>query len=49
MYISILIYCHIPIDMCVIEWLLLNANSVIYQVCHSENKLIFNETKTAVY
>ena len=24
-------------------WLLLNANSAIFQLCHGENKLIFNE------
>ena len=27
----------------VIEWLLLNANSAIFQLYHGENKLIFNE------
>ena len=25
------------------EWLLLNANSAIFQLYHGENKLIFNE------
>jgi len=25
------------------EWLLFNANSAIFQLCHGENKLIFNE------
>ena len=27
----------------VIEWLLINANSVIFQLYHGENKLIFND------
>jgi hypothetical protein len=27
------------------EWLLFNANSAIFQLYHSENKLIFNEMK----
>jgi ribosomal silencing factor RsfS len=30
-------------DQGVSEWLLLNANSVIIQLYHGENKLIFNE------
>jgi len=25
------------------EWLLINANSAIFQLCHGENKMIFNE------
>ena len=33
------------------EWLLLNANSAIFQLYHGENKLIFNETmmRSALY
>jgi len=33
------------------EWLLLNANSAIFQLYHGENKLIFNEVmmKSALY
>ena len=33
------------------EWLLLNANSTIFQLHHGENKLIFNEMmmRSALY
>jgi hypothetical protein len=33
------------------EWLLFNANSVIFQLYHGENKLIFNEMtmRSALY
>jgi hypothetical protein len=33
------------------EWLLLNANSAIYQLYHDKNKLIFNEImmRSALY
>jgi hypothetical protein len=33
------------------EWLLINANSVIFQLYHGENKLIFNEMmiRSALY
>ena len=33
------------------EWLLFNANSVIFQLYHGENKFIFNETmmRSALY
>jgi hypothetical protein len=31
------------IVMWVSEWLLFNANSAIFQLYHTENKLIFNE------
>jgi hypothetical protein len=33
------------------EWLLFNANSIIFQLYHSENKLMLNEmmTRSALY
>jgi hypothetical protein len=31
------------------EWLLFNANSAILQLYHGENKLIFNEIRSALY
>ena len=43
-------YARIP-DQGVSEWLLLSANSAIFQLYHGENKLIFNDMmiKSALY
>jgi hypothetical protein len=43
-------YARIP-DQGVSEWLLLSANSAIFQLYHGKNKLIFNDMmiKSALY
>jgi hypothetical protein len=41
----------IPILQSLVEWLLLSANSALFQLYHGENKLIFNKMmmKSALY
>ena len=48
-YVNLVLCCYInsiktfKVSEWVSEWLLFNANSVIFQLYHGENKLIFNE------